>query len=274
MSIDGLNRLITTLRGENGCPWDRQQTPGSMAVYLLEETYELLDAIESGDAAAVCEELGDVLFHVLFMSRMYEERAEFDLNRVAEGIIAKMIRRHPHVFGNESVDSAEAVKLQWREIKRGEKNHIAENSLLASIPPKSPALMRAYRISERAAGIGFDWNDVGDVIQKTEEEWHEFKSEVKAAAQSHSGDGKVRSRNMALELGDILFTLVNVARFLGIHPETALAGSTHKFEQRFRYMERSAREAGRPLESLNQAEMQGLWETAKKALDAKQAGES
>jgi tetrapyrrole methylase family protein/MazG family protein len=238
-----------------------------MAVYLLEETYELVDAIESDNPEAVCEELGDVLFHVLFMARMYEERGAFDLERTAERITAKMIRRHPHVFGTESADSAESVKRRWREIKRAEKGR-ADESVLASIPPNSPALMRAYRISERAAGTGFDWDDTGGVVQKAEEEWREFKSELKAAGEHSAGGRKGPSPNLALEFGDILFTLVNVARFAGIHPETALAGSTHKFEQRFRHMEKTAAEAGRPFETLAQPEMQRLWEAAKKSLDA------
>ncbi len=232
-----------------------------MAVYLVEETYELLEAIESDDPPAVCEELGDVLFHVLFMARMYEETARFDLERVAAGITAKMIRRHPHVFGSDSVDSAEEVKRKWRAIKRDEKRLAPGASLLDSVPANAPALMRAYRISERAAGIGFDWSDVNGVVDKVAEEWREFTSELDAA------EGAVDRGNLALELGDILFTLVNVARFLGIHPETALAASTRKFEKRFRHMETAAGRTGRSLDTLSQAEMQRLWEDAKQALD-------
>lgn len=269
VNIDKLQHLIKTLRGENGCPWDRKQTPGSMAVYLIEETYELVDAIESGNAEDICEELGDVLFHILFLTRMFEESGDFDIETVAERITEKMVRRHPHVFGSESVESVDEVKLKWRDIKKREKKPVRRTSLLDSIPPKSPALMRAYRISERAAGAGFDWDDLEGVAGKVEEEWGEFQTEMHLLEKNTSNGGGRSLKNISLEFGDILFTLVNVARFVGIHPETALAGSTHKFEMRFRHMEDAAAMEGRPLDTLSINDMQRLWEKAKQDLDSR-----
>jgi MazG family protein len=257
--INEVIALIETLRGENGCPWDRKQTPQSMAVYLVEEVHELLDAVESGNSEAVCEELGDVLFQVLFVACLYNEKGRFTLEDVAERNRQKMIRRHPHVFGNETAQNSDQVRQRWREIKREENAGTGKQSILDSIPAKLPALMRAYRISERAAGRGFDWNDIGGVMAKTEEEWAEFKQELDAVPGSE--EGKTR---LALEFGDILFTLVNVARFAGIHPETALAGSTKKFECRFRYMEEKLSEKGLAPDTAARDELERLWAAAKR----------
>ncbi len=254
-----LKGLIETLRGENGCPWDRKQTPKSMSVFLIEEMYELVDAIANGGADAVREELGDVLFHILFVATVFEERQEFDLADVLGDITEKMVRRHPHVFGEASVETAEDVKKQWHKIKSQEKEARREVSILDSIPKSMPALMRAYRISERAVRAGFDWSDMDGVLEKAEEEWDEFKREVKAAS---SRDGNRRRKS--LEFGDVLFTLVNVARFAGVHPETALTESTSKFEKRFKYMEKLVSEQNRTIESTSRSEMDRMWETAKK----------
>ena len=165
-----LKRLIETLRGENGCPWDRKQTPKSMSVFLIEEMYELVDAIANGGADAVREELGDVLFHILFVAAVFQERREFDLADVLGGITEKMVRRHPHVFGEASVETAEDVKKQWHKIKSQEKEARREVSILDSIPKSMPALTRAYRISERAVRAGFDWSDMEGALEKAEEE--------------------------------------------------------------------------------------------------------
>jgi len=259
--IDKLSELVARLRGENGCPWDKKQTPQSMAVYLTEEVYELMEAIESGNPKAICEELGDVLFHIFFIARLFQEKEDFDIGDVARGITEKMIHRHPHVFGTDTVNSAEEVKARWRQIKLQEKNHVQQNSLLDSVPAKMPALMRAYRISERAAGAGFDWNDISGVMQKAEEEWFELKAELAEKNQTEKNKERI-----AMEFGDVLFTLANVARFAKIHPETALTASVAKFEKRFKYMEKSAAESETSIESLSQAEMETLWEKAKKEL--------
>lgn len=256
--LDEVITLIETLRGENGCPWDKKQTPRSMAVYLVEEVHELLDAIESGDSEGVCEELGDVLFQVLFIACLFNEQKKFTLDDVAEKNRQKMIRRHPHVFGNETAHTPDQVKQRWREIKKGE-NGAGNQSILDSIPGSLPALFRAYRISERAAGQGFDWEDIDGVMAKTEEEWAEFKQELGVGARSEKG-----KKRLALEFGDILFTLVNVARFAGIHPETALSGSTKKFERRFRYMEEKLSEKGLAPVTAPRHELERLWEAAKR----------
>jgi MazG family protein len=256
-SLDALRRLITTLRGEDGCPWDRKQTPATLSVYLIEEMYELVDAIAAGDVAAILEELGDVLFQVLFVAHLYEQDQRFTRQQVLERIIGKMIHRHPHVFGSEKIDSAGEVKQQWRRIKQQEKGE--QRSLLASVPAGMPALMRAYRVSERAAGTGFDWDGLAEVMIQAESEWAEFKSEV-----GNGTAAKMDLSKAAMELGDVLFTLVNVARLAGIHPETALSQSTRKFIRRFNWMEAAAAAKEGPLESLSREAMDRLWESAKK----------
>jgi MazG family protein len=251
--------LVRRLRGEDGCPWDRKQTPQSLAVYLIEEMYELVDAIASGNEKAVCEELGDVIFQVLFLSELFAEKDAFDLDTVVRRNLEKMIRRHPHVFGDAKVTSTAAIRENWHAIKKEEKRarQHEESSLLDSIPASLPALMRSYRVSERAARTGFDWNDLTEVMAKVEEEWEEFKD----AAQS-ADDERSRSK-AAVEFGDIVFTLSNVARFMKFHPETALTAAIHKFEQRFRCMENAFRNEGRDLEGASREEMDRAWEAAK-----------
>jgi len=258
MEINSIIELIERLRGENGCPWDRKQTPKTIAVYLIEEVYELVDAIESGDPDGVCEELGDVLFHILFIAGLFREMGHFNIKDVVDLNVEKMTRRHPHVFGNESVDTVEDVGARWHQIKMEEKSLAKKASILDSVPAGLPALMRAYRISERAAKTGFDWNDISGVMQKVEEEWSELKAVLKRESRA-SKDQDL----LALEFGDVLFTLVNVARFAHIHPETALRNSTKKFEKRFKYMEKLITESRRNIESVPQEEKDELWEEAK-----------
>ena len=251
--LNALTRLVKILRGDKGCPWDRKQTPRSISVYLTEEIYELVDAIESADPDRVCEELGDVLFHIFFIARLYEEMGHFDIDRVARLNSEKMIRRHPHVFGDDRLDSTEKIREQWHEIKKREKNPVCSESVLDTIPVQLPALMRAYRVSERAARAGFDWPDIVDVMNKVKEEYDEFKQAV--AEENH--------RQSEVEFGDILFTLVNVARFARIHPETALTGSIKKFEKRFKEMEKRIKNAGREMNDLPQDELDELWDEIK-----------
>ena len=256
-SLEELMGLIETLRGEGGCPWDRRQTPETMAVYLLEETHELIEAIAAGDAAHVCEELGDVLFQLLFIASLFAEKGAFDLAEAAGGIRDKMIRRHPHVFGEKEVSGEGEVITQWEEIKRDEKAGRADASVLDRIPTGLPALARAYRVSERVAAEGFDWDDMAGVADKVEEEWREFREALAA------GD----ARQIEMEFGDLLFTLTNVARFAKIHPEISLAAATGKFERRYRLMESALAEGGRPLKSVPRDEVDRLWEQAKAAAD-------
>lgn len=252
-AFEKLIDLIKTLRGENGCPWDRKQTPQSMSLYLTEEVHELVEAIRSGNADDICEELGDVLFLVFFVANLFSEQKQFDIYDVLRLNLEKMIGRHPHVFGTDTVENAEEVRQRWHKLKMKEKNHAPDKSLMDSVPKSLPALMRAYRVSERAARIGFDWESLSGVMEKVHEEWAEFKSEVKSEQQN----------NMASEFGDILFTLVNVARHAKIHPESALADTVAKFEKRFRYMEQAVLKQGILLESVPRDEMEKLWDESK-----------
>ena len=255
--IERLGALIETLRGENGCPWDKKQTPYTMARYLVEEVYELVDAIISKDPAAVCEEAGDVLFQLLFVVNLFRESGDFGLGDVVEKNIEKMVRRHPHVFGDVTAETPATVSENWDKIKVQEKGGAGPYSVLSSIPDTLPALLRASMVSERAARTGFDWDDISGVMAKTMEEWEEFSTEV------NNSECESVSDKAAMEFGDILFTMVNVARFARIHPETALILSIQKFERRFTYMEEKSIEAGRSIVSLNRREMHSLWDEAK-----------
>jgi len=258
-----LRRVIETLRGEGGCPWDRKQTPGTLSVYLIEEMYELVDAIASGDPGAVREELGDVLFQIVFIAVLFEEAGNFGIQDVVAANIEKMIRRHPHVYGNEKLDTSEQVRQRWHQIKAMEKKRDDRASLLDSVPDKLPALMKAYRISERAARTGFDWDDMQGVTDKVEEEWSEFKEALGAHAETDSPDNDDR-RDMAMEFGDLLFTLTNVARFAHIHPETSLNDAIWKFKKRFNYMETVLRKKGSSMDTASRREMDHLWNEAKR----------
>lgn len=256
--------LIQVLRGENGCPWDKKQTPRSIARYLIEEVYELVDAIVSEAPEKICEEAGDVLFQLLFVIQMFKEKDEFGLEDVITKNIQKMIRRHPHVFGDEVVESEEQVKENWLKIKKEEKKQTDHQSAIEDIPKSLPALMRAYRISDRAANEGFDWNDISGVMEKTREELDEFEAEVASGSTENTDN-----YNIEVEFGDILFTLVNVARFAKINPETALMSSIAKFEKRFKYMESEIVKEGLSLSSMGIKEMQKRWDASKKHIDGK-----
>ncbi|MEJ2158738.1 MAG: nucleoside triphosphate pyrophosphohydrolase [Desulfobacteraceae bacterium] len=256
-SVQTLLDLIAALRGENGCPWDRKQTPGTLTVYLIEEMYELVEAIHADDTAGVLEELGDLLFQVLFITYMYAQDERFSLEQVLERIIKKMIHRHPHVFGDRNLDNSDQVKQQWRKIKQQEKGR--EDSLLDSVPSGMPALMRAYRISERAAGTGFDWDTIEGVMAQAEAEWCEFRDEVDQPEHAKNQE------RVTMELGDVLFTLVNVARLAGVHPESALAKSTTKFIHRFNHMEIAAADQNCALEKMPKEALEQLWQAAKKS---------
>ncbi len=255
--IEALLNLIATLRGENGCPWDRKQTPVSMGVYLAEETFELIDAIQRDDPAAVCEELGDVLFQAFFIAWLYQEAGRMKIETVLAENLAKMVRRHPHVFGDGRAETPEAVRIQWDAIKRREKGAGPRRSVLDSIPAGMPALLRAWRVSQRAVAMGFDWADGRAVMRQAEDEWREFQEELAKP------QGDADRAEVAMEFGDLLFTLVNVARVSRIHPETALTAAIDKFQARFRYMEAAAAAAGKSLDQLPREEMEVLWEKAK-----------
>jgi len=259
---DGLSvliKIIETLRSENGCPWDRKQTPKSMWKCLAEEMYELLAAIESDDSEDVCEELGDVLFQLVFIAEIYREKGRFDIEKSIARSAAKMIRRHPHVYGDRSVNSEAELWATWEGIKKEEKEEAGKGklaSVLDSVPAGMPALMRSYKISERAVRAGFDWKNMDEVLEKASEEWREFRSALE------DGDRD----NIAMEFGDLLFTLGNVARLAGVHPEVALNSSTVKFEKRFRYMEQKLAQRGDSLKDVPRQELESLWDEAKESL--------
>jgi MazG family protein len=260
-NLSALDTLIDTLRGDNGCPWDRKQTPASIARYLVEEVYELVEAIATGGAETIREELGDVLFHLFFIAAVFREKGAFDIEEAARSSVAKMTRRHPHVFGDTRIDGSEAVRDQWQRIKQQENRQSGRHSALGSVPAALPSLTRAYRISERAGRSGFDWAEIAGVVEKVEEEWSEFKAELARAERE-----KAATDRLALEFGDLLFTLVNVARFAGFHPETALADATRKFERRFRLMEKLIEAQDAALDALPPEERERFWERAKAAI--------
>jgi tetrapyrrole methylase family protein / MazG family protein len=277
-----LVELMATLRAPKGCPWDRKQTHESLKPYLLEETYEVLETIDQRDAAKLREELGDVLLQVLFHSQIAAEAGTFTIEDVLEVLSAKLIRRHPHVFGNgdptTNPTNGEQVLSQWEDIKRAERQAAGgAQSALDGVPKTLPALLRAYQTQARAARVGFDWphNAVGleQIFGKIAEEMSELRealSESEKIAPSSSAEGTGRE-NIEGELGDMLFSLVNLARFLKVNPEEALRGSTNRFTDRFHLVEAQAAEADRVLSDMPLSEMDALWETAKERLRAAQA---
>ncbi len=252
-SFDRLVRIMDRLRGPGGCPWDREQTLETLAGYLLEEAYEAAEAAVSGDADKLREELGDLLLEIVFMARVGHENGWFSIDDVCDGISEKMIRRHPHVFGSVHVDGAEDVTRNWEEIKRSEREDHPSSSALDGIPSALPALLKAFRMTEKAAALGFDWEGVGDAAGKLEEEVEELRAEL-----ARGGNGRVRE-----EMGDVLFTMANVARHLGVEPETALQQTNRTFMNRFRAMEASARARGTRLRDLSPDELEALWQQAK-----------
>lgn len=245
--------LIKLLRSENGCPWDKKQTPDSMITCLLDEAYELQDAIKSGDSTLVLDEAGDVLFQLLFIIALYTEKNAFNLTEVVKNNIEKMKRRHPHVFGDVEAETVEKVLENWNKIKQKERKDEFQ-SIIDSVSSGMPSLGRAYLISEKVGKAGFDWDDMKGVKEKVTEEWGELNEALR----------ENNSENIALEFGDLLFTLANVARFAGIHPEAALAASVNKFEKRYKYMEKILFDSGKELVSISRHEIDTLWEKAKK----------
>jgi tetrapyrrole methylase family protein / MazG family protein len=248
-----LVELMATLRGPDGCPWDRKQTPVSLKPFLVEECYEVVDAIEDGSPDKIRDELGDLLFQIIFHARIAEEAGQFTINDVITAIHEKMTRRHPHVFGGETLTTAEEVVSNWEDIKRREKGHEDRKSILEGVPKELPALLRAHRLQERAARVGFDWAHLNEALPKLDEEIAEFKESLRS-----EDAGKIEE-----ELGDVFFMLVNLSRFLGVNPEDALRKTISKFINRFRYIEEHAEQAGRSLNSMTVDEMEKLWQEAK-----------
>lgn len=231
------------------CPWDKKQTMESLRHLTIEETYELGDAILNNDLQEVKKELGDLLLHIVFYAKIGSETGEFDIADVANGVCEKLIVRHPHIYGDVKVANEEDVKRNWEKIKLQEGN----KSVLGGVPQSLPALVKASRIQDKAAGVGFDWENIDDVFAKIKEEIDELHAEVKA--QKHTA--------IEAEFGDVLFSLINYARFLKVNPEDALERTNKKFITRFQYLERKAAESGKSLRDMTLAEMESYWQEAK-----------
>ncbi len=255
-----LEEIMEHLRGENGCPWDREQTPISLRPYLLEEAYEVLEAIDEGSPEHLREELGDLLLQVVFHTQIAKEREQFTLVDVIRELNEKLIRRHPHVFASTEVEGVKDVLKNWEKIKAAEKEE-KPISALDGIPVNLPALMRAEKIQIKASHLGFDWDEINGPLQKVKEEAEELVEARMAYEQKNKDESLYRK--MEEEFGDLLFSLVNLARFLGARPEIALNRSVDKFYDRFRKMEQSAAAHGEVLADLTLTQMDELWEKSK-----------
>lgn len=249
-----LLKIMDELREQ--CPWDRKQTLETLRPLTIEETYELGDAILEGDLDGVKKELGDVMLHMVFYARLGQEKGAFDITDVLNSICEKLIRRHPHIYGDVKVKDEEEVKANWEKIKLAEKGvqgEVVERSVLEGVPRGLPSMVKAIRIQDKARGVGFDWDNRDQVLEKVYEELRELKHEVDTG-----------SAKQADELGDLLFSIVNYGRFLSIDPDEALERTNRKFIQRFQYLERESRKDGKQLGSMTLAEMDAYWERAKK----------
>ncbi|MGM9936105.1 MAG: nucleoside triphosphate pyrophosphohydrolase [Candidatus Ornithomonoglobus sp.] len=252
-TIDDLRAILIRLREPDGCPWDRVQTHQSIKKSLIEETYEAIDALDFGDDHAFANELGDVLLQVVFHARLAEERGAFDFDDVVTEICTKLITRHTHVFGEDHAGTVEESLNTWEKNKKKEKNISTYTDALRDVPKYLPALMRAEKIQKKARGFGFDWDNIEGVYEKLAEETSELKEALEEGAAEHIRE----------EYGDLLFTIVNLGRFLDTDPETALAAASNKFINRFERMEEKAQEEGRDLADMSMADMDSLWNAVK-----------
>jgi MazG family protein len=268
--FQSLVNVQARLRAPGGCPWDRQQTHATLKTFLIEETYEVLDALECGNPQELSEELGDLLLQILFHADLALEAGAFDISDVITGIQDKMIRRHPHVFGTVKADTAEQVLKNWAQLKAQEKlaaspSPDAESpiapSALDGVPRSLPALLEAYQLTRRAAQVGFDWESVDGIFDKMQEETSELRAALHPPTSSKPKPGS--REQVEEEIGDILFVAVNLARFLGFDPEVALKKSNKKFKSRFHLMERQANRSGQRLAQLSKEELEALWVAAK-----------
>ncbi|GAB6075809.1 nucleoside triphosphate pyrophosphohydrolase [Desulfurobacterium crinifex] len=254
-TFDDLVKIMEKLRSPEGCPWDRKQTHESLIPYLIEETYEVVDAIKDNNYENLKEELGDLLLQIVFHSQIAKEKSKFDINNVVDSIARKLVFRHPHVFGDrDDIKDAEDVLREWEKFKEQEGKK--RESEMDGIPKSLPALERAYKLQKRAVKVGFDWSNFEGIKEKVIEELNEIEEALK------SRDKK----KVEEEVGDFLFMAVNLARFLGVHPEIALSKSNDKFEKRFRFMEKLAKESGKELKDMTIDEMEELWQKAKKEM--------
>jgi XTP/dITP diphosphohydrolase len=251
--MEAFGRLLDVMdRLREECPWDRKQTNDSLRQNTIEETYELSDAIIRDDNREICKELGDVLLHIVFYSRIGEEKQEFDIADVCNKLCDKMIFRHPHVYGEAVAKSAEEVLDNWEQIKQREKD--GNKTVLSGVPAALPSLIKAYRIQDKARHVGFDWEDRQDVWAKVREELGELEAELNKEDQEHSEQ----------ELGDFLFSVINAARLYKLNPDNALEMTNQKFIRRFNYIEQHSLKAGKPLTEMTLEEMDALWNEAKK----------
>ena len=258
-----LVEIMATLRGPDGCPWDREQTIDSLKPFVLEETYEVLEAIDRHDHAALCEELGDFVFEAVFLAQLESEAGHFAIADSLESIATKLVRRHRHVFargeGEAALDTAGQVRTRWEEIKAEERGRASTpKTLLSGIAPALPALLRAYHIGVRAASVGFDWAAAANVVEKIQEEVNELREVVAAG-------GAFDHARAEEEMGDLLFAIANLARKLGVEPETALRKANEKFTKRFETMEQAIVSSGRSMSQMTLAELESAWQYAKTA---------
>jgi len=258
--------IVATLRAPDGCPWDREQTIDSLKPFVVEETYEVLEAIDRHDHRALCEELGDFVFEAVFLAQLESEAAHFSIADSLKSIADKLVRRHPHVFAREAgeppLESAGQVRARWEEIKAQERGGDGNpKTLLRGIPSALPALLRAYQIGLRAASVGFDWTRAGDVVGKIEEEVDELRAVVEAGT-------AVDQARAEEEMGDLLFSIANLSRKLGIEPETALRKANEKFTRRFEAMERHIANSARTMSAMTLEELEREWERAKSGQQA------
>lgn len=251
--INDLVDIVEILRSPDGCPWDREQDHKSIRRDFLEETYEVIEAINKDDKDLLLEELGDVLLQVVFHTQIEREKGEFDFQNVADGICKKMIERHPHVFGDVNAETSEQVLENWDVIKKRTKQQKSQTESMLSIPREFPALMRADKVQKKAAKVGFDWDSVDGAFEKVSEELSELKNAVKTENQE----------NIHEELGDLLFSVVNVSRFIKVDSEEALTGATDKFIERFSAVEKMAAERGMDMKETELSELDKLWDLAK-----------
>ena len=252
MKFDELVDIVSKLRGPGGCPWDREQTRESLKPFLVEEFYELIDAIDENDNAGIKEEMGDLLFQIVLQSQLFSEEGKFNVNEVVDGIARKMVKRHPHVFGDKVLETLDEVEVWWEEHKRKEGK--GYDSAIGGVPRSLPALLRAQKIQLKATKVGFDWERIDDAFCKIEEEIKEFREAVERNDRDEIED----------ELGDLFFVLVRIANFVEVNPEDALRRTIRKFISRFSYVENEASKQGRELSEMTLAEMDALWNEAKK----------
>jgi len=248
-----LVRIMERLRAPGGCPWDREQTHESIKPYLIEEAYEVAEAIEANDTTELRTELGDLLLQIVFHAEMAREAGHFTIEDVVRGIVDKMIRRHPHVFGDTLVKDSDEVLRNWARIKAEERKHHTDNSVVAGVPRALPALLRAHRLGEKASHVGFDWSEPHAVLAKVREELDELEAALAAGAAPH----------IAAELGDLVFALTSFGRLLGLRAEDAVQGASDRFVHRFRYIEQRLTERGHDIHTASLDEMNALWDEAK-----------